>query len=270
MLLLDQLNTALRQPRLENLRARRRLVGQNFFDLIAELLLESGHRRAVAAVLPCRLIPALAALSDAEAVLSHQRVVRLRYLPVQRVGGDPAGLFIVIDDFDVVVRMPACAVHMSDHQCVGIGVQFFCQHVPKIIDRLDVIPVADIEIVSWKRLDQTERLDLATVRRRHRLGMLDELLDGRPVASDRGDAVGPGSDVFPPLPRSFAAEHLVLDRRPRMRDLPDVSDAHRDLPPRCSRTSRITDATSPSATIRSSCSWKSRPLRRPALSSRTT
>ena len=267
--LLHQLDAALREPRLEDRRARRRLVGQNFLDLIAQALLELSDRRAVAAVFPRRLFPALAALRDAEAVLSHQRVVRLRYLPVQSIGGDFAGAPVVIDHFDVVVRMPTCAVHMSNHQCVGIGVQPFRQHVPEIIDRLNVVSIADIEVAGRKRLDQTERLDLATERRRHPLGMLDELLDGRPVAGDRGDAVGPGGDVFPPLPCPFAAEHLVLDRRPRMRDLPDVSDAHRDVPPRCSRTSRITDATSPSATIRSSCSWKSRPLRRPALSSRT-
>lgn len=74
-----------------------------------------------------------------------------------------AGRTVVIDDEDVVVRVPALAVAVGDDQSIGIGVHPLGQLVPEIVHALEVGWVARVELVLAERLAVMERLHRSTV-----------------------------------------------------------------------------------------------------------
>nr|WP_284824553.1 hypothetical protein [Corynebacterium freneyi] len=185
MLLFHQLDAALREPLLEDLHVRSRLVGQDFLDLIAEPPLESGHRRAVAAVLPRQRLIALAALDHRQLHLAHQAVVRLGDLVMCGVAKRFTCFVVVVDDLDVRVGAPARRVDVSHHQCIAVGKMALRKCVSQIIDRLHIAGFRHIELIGVEAVDDADDFDLPTVSRSHSLGALDECLSARQVTRNR-------------------------------------------------------------------------------------
>lgn len=80
------------------------------------------------------------------------------------VGQGFAGLPVVVDHEDVVVRMAALAVDVRHDEGVGVRVHLLRPQVPKVVDPLDVLGLGRVELVGAEALSVVECLDLAVVR----------------------------------------------------------------------------------------------------------
>lgn len=88
-------------------------------------------------------------LDDGQPVLAHELVVRGLHavLPalIRTVVEGPvvlkrtAGVAVVVDDQDVVVRMTALAVDVGHHESVRVGVHLLGQRVPEVVHPLEVL-----------------------------------------------------------------------------------------------------------------------------------
>ena len=144
-------------------------------------------------------------------MLPHQLIVLLGHLPMHRACRHFPRCFIVIDDFDVVVRVTSRAIGVSNDERIAVRVQPLRKFVPQTVDRLDVIWISRIELRRLKTLDQAQRFNFSPMSLRHRLGMIDKFFDAASIAQDRRNSICASRNVLTSLLRALATQDLVLD-----------------------------------------------------------
>lgn len=269
---LDQLNAVAGQLLTKNLGARRRLLGQNVEDAVAELAIEILVLRPTALELPRHSRDGLI-LTDfdhPQLVLPHQLVIFPRDMMMPRPLEGFTRRGIVVDDLDVIVDRTADRVRMRDDENRRMRPLATGQLVSEIAHLLDVLGLIPIELVGMETLHDTQRLDLATVLLGRRLRDSDKGFQRLLIAPHRRDAVSTLAAMAPPFAGIPTALLLVLDRVASVADLADVRDAHgrpcpagRRSPPSASSTryscssiawsvavSSSVETTSPALTLR--------------------
>lgn len=212
--LLAQLDALLLQNCTERGSVNGALIEQRILNPVPEIPVKVGDLSPVPAHLPdlALVFRQSRVLDYPTALLTHQLVVYLRDLPVQFVLRQcPPSHVVVIDHGDVVVGMAAEPVGMSDDEAVAVGMQLLSEHVPEIVDFLDVVRIVRIELRVFKALDHRLCFDLATVFLGEQLSPADELFRARRVARNSSSTVRARLHVRRVLRRTPRPIELIPD-----------------------------------------------------------
>lgn len=230
------------QHRAQPVLVERSRVVQRRLEPVAHLSIEGVRREVLPTDLPVLGSEPLSA-GDGQAVLAHQGVVRgLHPTLTALVGAVPERAVVreratvgavMVDDEDVVVRLPAFTIHVGDHEDVGVRVHRLGQPVPAVVDQLAVFWPVRIELFVAERLPVVQRLDFAAVRLTQRPSTV------RPRAGTARDVTG---DRDTSLVRTSPDVTLGVRGRPARAVVGGAHDATRS--PSSSRTSRSTSTSS--------------------------
>lgn len=130
----------------------------------------------------------------------------------------------MIDDVDVIVKMPACAVGVSDDEVVG-AVHPARELHTKLVHTLHVLGILHVELLGGEVLCVGVHLVAAMERRAHLLRTPHDFLGRVERAREQR---GTGCAVLLVLCASFArAKQRIGDCRSRARGRLDVDSTHR-------------------------------------------
>lgn len=131
-------------------------IDQRLFDRIAKLLVELCDSRSVSHRLPIRpLVDAEPLVHHGEPDVTHEVVVHFLEVPVQVVALEcPTRDVLVVENFDVVVRVATGAIHVGDHQDIAVRMESLRELVPEIRHHLNLLWIALVDLRVLEALDQ--------------------------------------------------------------------------------------------------------------------